>query len=189
MGAVSAWIPWRQPTPREVVEAHGPAVYAHLRRIFGPDADVDDVFQQVFEEVLKSLPRFQGRSKLRTWIYRITVNVAYQEMRLQYRRPAAVPLDEAHEPEDPHDLEADLDARAAKALLYDCLEELSPKLRMVVVLRDIEGKTLPEIAEQLGRPLPTVVSQSKTARTQLGRLVRRRVRPPAPRLASPGGVS
>lgn len=186
---MTEWLPWRRPTAREVVERHGPDVYAHLKRIFGPDADVDDLFQQVFEEVLKALPRFQGRSKLRTWLHRITLNVAYQEMRLQYRRPPPVSLDEAREPADPVDLEADVESRAAKAMLYSCLEELSPKLRMVVVLRDIEGRTLPEIAESLGRPLPTVVSQSKTARAQLGRLLRRRVQTGAARLTPLGGAS
>jgi len=183
---MTGWTPWRRPTARDVVEAHGPGVYAHLKRIFGPEADVDDLFQQVFEEVLKSLPRFRGQSKIRTWLYRITVNVAYREMRLQYRRPSPVPLDEAEEPTAPGDLEADVAARAAKAVLYECLAELSPKLRMVVVLRDIEGKTLPEVAEALGRPLPTVVSQSKTARSRLGQLVRKRLQPARPRLVHGG---
>ena len=77
---------WSPQSPEEVVKEHGPMVYRQLKRIFGGHADVDDVYQMVFIEVLRSLPSFKGRAKLATWIRRITWNVAYQEMRGQYRR-------------------------------------------------------------------------------------------------------
>ncbi|MEQ8982022.1 MAG: sigma-70 family RNA polymerase sigma factor, partial [Deltaproteobacteria bacterium] len=71
--------------PDQVVRDHAEDVAKQLRRIFGPSADIDDVFQAVFVEVIRSLDKFRGKSKLKTWIHRITLNVAYQEMRMQYR--------------------------------------------------------------------------------------------------------
>jgi RNA polymerase sigma-70 factor (ECF subfamily) len=171
---------FRRPPPAEIVAEHGPAVLAQLRRTFGPRADVDDVFQAVFVEVLRSLPRFRGHSSLRTWIHRITLNVAYQEMRLQYRARATTSLEEADEPRSDQDLEADLEQKEAGRRLYEALEDLDPKKRMAVVLHDIEGLTLKEIGRQLGRPLQTVATQVRTGRAELAeRLTERRQQQPA----------
>lgn len=164
---------FRRPPPAEIVAEHGPAVLAQLRRTFGPRADIDDVFQAVFVEVLRSLPRFRGHSSLRTWIHRITLNVAYQEMRLQYRARATSPIDEVDEPSSEQDLEADLERKEAGRRLYEALEALDPKKRMAIVLHDIEGLTLKEIGEQLGRPLQTVATQVRTGRAELAEALRR----------------
>jgi RNA polymerase sigma-70 factor (ECF subfamily) len=163
----------RRPTPEYVVREHGPMVHRHLQRIFGPRADVDDLFQNVFVEVLRSLPRFEGRSRLSTWIRRITWNVAYQEMRLRYRSPAAVVFDEervAHG--ELRDVEAGVEGRDAMRRLYAGLERLEPKQRMAVVMHDIEGLTLKEIGRALGRPLQTVASQLHAGRARLSAWMR-----------------
>lgn len=154
-------------TPDEVVEELSPVVLSQLRRIFGPRADVDDVFQAVFVEVLRSLPAFRGRSKLKTWVHRITLNVAYQEMRLSYREKATTSIDDVAEPMSEDDVEETLEQQQRLALLYEGLATLDPKKRMAVVLHDIEGMTLKEISEHLGKPLQTVASQVKTGRAEL----------------------
>jgi RNA polymerase sigma-70 factor, ECF subfamily len=156
-----------QQTPDEVVEEYSPLVLAQLRRIFGPRADVDDVFQAVFVEVLRSLPAFRGKSKLKTWIHRITLNVAYQEMRLSYREKATASIDDVAEPASEEDVEAELEQQQRLALLYEALATLDPKKRMAVVLHDIEGMTLKEISEHLGKPLQTVASQVRAGRSEL----------------------
>lgn len=158
----------RRATPEEVVQEHGRHVARLLYRLFGPGADIDDVYQAVFVEVLRSLPAFRGHAKLSTWIHRIALNVAYQEMRMQYRERAVRCSD------DPEPLIADLtdecdgyaqaDSRRA---LYAGLASLDAKKRIVVLLHDVEGYTLKEIGEQLGRPLQTVASQVRTGRAQL----------------------
>ena len=83
-----------RPTADLVVRDHAAMVFRQLKRIFGPQAAVDDIFQNVFVEVIRSLPTFAGRAKLSTWIRRITWNVAYQEMRLSYRQPKTTDFDE-----------------------------------------------------------------------------------------------
>lgn len=164
---------FHRPTPAEIVEEHGPAVMAQLRRTFGPRADIDDVFQAVFVEVLRSLPRFRGHASLRTWIHKITLNVAYQEMRQCYRARATQPLEEIDEPSSGQDLEDDFLRAEAGRRLYEALDELDPKKRMAVILHDIEGLTLREIGEQLGRPLQTVATQVRTGRAELAEAMRR----------------
>lgn len=169
-GVVSGWLAGLFPTldPRAVVREHGPQVYRDLKRIFGPRADVDDTYQNVFVEVLRSLPSFQGRARLRAWIRRITWNVAYQEMRAGYRAPTLSSFaEDAPELATSDDAELAADERHALARLYAALERLDAKLRVVVVLHDVEGRTLKEIGEALGRPLQTVASQLRTGRARL----------------------
>ena len=132
----------RKPSPEEVVKTHAPQVMRHLRRIFGPHADVDDVFQAVFVEILRSLPRFRGDAQLKTWIHRITLNVAYQAR-------------------------DDIARSESLGTLYRALSSLEPKKRLPVILHDIEGHTLKEVGELLGRPLQTVASQVRTGRKEL----------------------
>ncbi|MEM6731950.1 MAG: sigma-70 family RNA polymerase sigma factor, partial [Myxococcota bacterium] len=158
---------WRPVSAEEVTLEYGDAVYRQLKRIFGPRTDVDDLFQNVFVEVLRSLPSWSGRARLGAWIRRVTANVAYQEMRLSYRRPAELTYDDELDGSELHDPE-----RAAQiGELYRALAKLEPKLRIVVVLYDLEGQTMKEIGLALGRPLPTIQSQLKAARTRLGVLM------------------
>ncbi|MEO1481506.1 MAG: sigma-70 family RNA polymerase sigma factor [Myxococcota bacterium] len=151
----------------EVTRDYGDQVYRQLKRTFGPRADVDDLFQNVFVEVIRSLPSWSGRARLSAWIRRITANVAYQEMRLAYRRPVEVAYDDTLEPTQAPNPERAVEV----AELYRALAELDPKLRIVVALYDLEGLTMKEIGLALGRPLPTIQSQLKAARSKLGAMM------------------
>ena len=153
--------------PEQVVRDHKDDVARQLKRIFGPSADIDDVFQAVFVEVIRSLPSFRGKSKLRTWIHRITLNVAYQEMRMQYREREVRSQADIELIAVGGDLETGYDETESRRMLYRGLEKLDPKKRIAVTLHDIEGYTLKEIGEQLGRPLQTVASQVRAGRAQL----------------------
>jgi RNA polymerase sigma-70 factor, ECF subfamily len=158
----------RRPTPEQVVREHSADVLRLLRRIFGPNIDVDDVFQAVFVEVIRSLPAFKGEAKLKTWIHRITLNVAYQEMRVNYREREVRSTDdlETLAVDDPEGARS-FERAEQRKMLYEGLKELSPKKRFAVILHDIEGHTLKEISEMTGRPLQTVASQVRTGRAEL----------------------
>jgi RNA polymerase sigma-70 factor (ECF subfamily) len=157
----------RPPSAEEVVRQHSADVLRLLRRMFGPSTEVEDLFQAVFVEVLRSLPTFRGRSKLRTWIHRITLNVAYQEMRMQYRERAVRAHKDVEQFLSDQDIEKQLVDEESMQQLYRALEQLEPKKRMAVVLHDLEEHTLKEIGELLGRPLQTVASQVKAGRAEL----------------------
>lgn len=167
---IAALLPWARPTAAAVVRDHGAEVLRRLRRIFGPAADVDDVYQSVFVEVIRSLPSYAGRAHLSAWIRRITYNVAYQEMRLRYRRPELLPLDEAVEPTAPPP-EGALESREALRAFHAALGVLEPSQRLAVVLHDVEGLKLREIAVATGRPLSTVASQLAAGRARVAALL------------------
>ncbi|MEL6188323.1 MAG: RNA polymerase sigma factor [Myxococcota bacterium] len=167
---------FRRPDPERVVREHGPEVLRLLRRVLGPGQEVEDVAQAVFIEVLRALPRFRGKAKLKTFIHRITLNVAYQELRARYRHRrvwADTVLEEEKVPAG-SDLESEVCGRRQVELLYEALGDLSPKKRLAVILHDLEGRSLREIAEDLGRPLPTIASQVRAGRSELAEWFARR---------------
>jgi len=166
MALIARW--FGRPTPEAVVKEYGPAVMRRLRRLFGPRADISDVYQAVFLEVIRALPTFRGESALGTWIHRIATNVAYQEMRLSCRERARRDP-EAFDPELHPAQSSENHWAQGRSVhrLYAALEALDPKKRVVVSLHDIEGYTLKEIGETLGRPLQTVASQLKVGRAEL----------------------
>jgi RNA polymerase sigma-70 factor (ECF subfamily) len=167
--AISGLLSWfREPIPEQVVRDHAQSVYRHLRRIFGPQADIDDVFQSVFVEIIRSLPDFRGRARLSTWIRRITWNVAYQEMRQSYRRPPLVELEERPASAvNNENAEAKLAKVQALRRLYEALDAMDPRERIAVLLHDVEGYTLKEISASLGRPLQTIASRLHSGREHL----------------------
>ena len=56
-------------------------------KVLGPDADLEDVVQDVFMEVFRSIDKFKGQAKITTWLYRVCFNVALQKVRRRKRRP------------------------------------------------------------------------------------------------------
>lgn len=160
-----------------LVERYGRRVYGLAYRMAGNDADAKDLTQEAFIRVYRALRRIDPNANLESWLYRIVTNLYIDLLR---RRPKArvesldAPLVTskgdavAREVEDPGPnpedvvLNAQLDADVQRALLA-----LSPDLRMVVVLSDIEGRSYEEIAEMVRIPVGTVKSRLHRARRVL----------------------
>ena len=154
----------------ELFRRHRGDVTRLVFRVIGPSTDVEDVVQDVFVHVYRSLPRFRGDSKFSTWLYRLTVNVARMHLRKGRSRPrfADVPVPEA--PADRLPVETP-DQRAEKAervaALYRLLDDLSEKKRTVLVLHDFEGVPAKDIAEMVEAPVLTVRTRLFYARKEL----------------------
>jgi RNA polymerase sigma-70 factor (ECF subfamily) len=126
-------------------------VYALALRLTGSEHDARDVVQEAYLRAYRGLPRFRGDAPVTTWLYRITANCASRHRSQRRRRPvlpleavAAVPATALTDPVDAAtslDLRRDLDAAIAA---------LPPRLRHVVVLRDIHGLDHAAIADALG---------------------------------------
>jgi RNA polymerase sigma-70 factor (ECF subfamily) len=141
-------------------------VARNLHRVLGPGrADLDDVLQEVFIEVFKSIRRFRGDAKISTWLYRVCVNVALGRLRKR-RRLAEVPAVEATEPRDEGTPQRSLEAREGMAAVYRILDELAPKKRVVFILHEIEGREPKEIAGIVGAPVLTVRTRLHYARKE-----------------------
>lgn len=160
-----------------LVERYGRRIYALAYRMAGNDADAKDLTQEALIRVYRALRRIDPAANLESWLYRIITNLYIDLLR---RRPKVrvesldAPLhtvkgDEvSREVEDPRPdpeelvVDAQLDADIQRALLA-----LSPELRVVVVLSDVEGRSYEEIAEMVHIPVGTVKSRLHRARRVL----------------------
>jgi RNA polymerase sigma-70 factor (ECF subfamily) len=144
----------------------------------GPKFDTDDVLQQVFIELFKSLSYFKGDSSLDTWVYRICVKVCTTQLRKKYRKrqPQIVYDTEQTELEADKNSQSpysDMEQKELEAVVYSALDKLDADKRMTVVMYEIDGKSLEEIAETSKIPIGTVKSRLFHGRKALEKLLRR----------------
>jgi RNA polymerase sigma-70 factor (ECF subfamily) len=154
----------------EFYRLYRPEVVRNLHRVLGPGrGDLEDVLQDVFIEAFRSISRFRGDAKLSTWLYRVCVNVALQRLRKR-KRLAEVPQEtvgeSAPESTGANTPERSLDAHRRLSAVYQILDRLSPKKRVVFILHEIEGREPKEIAEIVGAPVLTVRTRLHYARKE-----------------------
>jgi RNA polymerase sigma-70 factor (ECF subfamily) len=140
-----------------VMRNHEDRVFSVCLRILGDREKALDATQETFLTVFRKARQFEGRSAVGTWIYRIAVNACYDQLRKTQRRPTER-LPEHIDPADPGAEEA-IDSAALRPEIERALGELSPDFRNAVILADLEGLPLPEVAEVLGVPVGTVKSR------------------------------
>lgn len=137
---------------RELFRRERARVHATLFRVLGANRDMEDLLQEAFLEVFRSLGRYRAEAKLATWIDRITVRVAFRY--LAQKRPAAAPLSavpDAPSGDAPPDSRAQ--AREGVRRLYAALARLTPAARVAFALHVIEGRPLAEVAQLVGSSL------------------------------------
>jgi len=112
---------------------------------------MDDLLQEVFLQVFRSLPSVRGDSQLSTWIHRIAIRVAYRHLA---KARKAGPVLEVQDIVDEHGgPDMDLIAREGVRRFYEVLGRLSPAARIAFVLFEVEGQSVAEVAEQVGASL------------------------------------
>ena len=144
-----------------------------VHRMLGNAPDAEDVAQEVFFQVHRSLKDFRGQSKFTTWLHRVTVNVVLMHRRSQKSRPvlseelsADITADESSVAPD-----EDVDRRMRTRVFLRLLDKLADKKRAVFVLHDLEGVSPQEIAEIVGSPVLTVRTRLFYARRELEALI------------------
>jgi len=142
-------------------------------RVVGNQEEASDVMQEVFLLLFRKIHRFRATAVFASWVYRITVNVSLDHLRRRRRTPmptmASKVLDGPQETD-----ELSLPERAASlkdlaAHVQEALGALSPRLRLVVVLRYLEGLAYGDIAEILECSLGTVKSRLNRAHAAMRR--------------------
>jgi len=145
-----------------LVEDHKNLVYHLIRRTVRDRAAHEEIFQEVFLNVLESLCRFEGGSKLSTWIASITVHTCYKFIEKAGRRERVESfgdwLERWPEPCVASDVEEKLERSDVRERLERHLAALAPKYALPVTLFYFEGLSYHEIAEILEVPLGTVKS-------------------------------
>lgn len=153
---------------RELFQLHRRDVLRLAARMVGPRADLEDLVQEVFIQVFRSLPSFRGESRFSTWLHRVTVNVVLMHLRAARSRPK-LEGESAQEPTTP-ELESPIEgaARAERLrALYRILDTLSEKKRTVFILHDLEGTSATEIASIVDAPVLTVRTRLFYARREV----------------------
>ena len=164
-----------------LVRRHQKRVYAAALHILGNHSDADDATQETFVKAFRGLPQFDGRADFFTWLYRITVNTALNTLRGGKRGSALSQksgAEAAHVGGRPESLGQNAPDPAQKAQttgeiqrVLEAISELSPSLRVTLVLATIEDLPHKQIAEILEIPEGTVAWRVNEAR----RLLRQRL--------------
>lgn len=154
---------------RELYARHKRDVARLVMRMVGPRADLEDVVQEVFVQVFRSLGAFRGDARFTTWLHRVTVNVSLMYLRAQRSRPQLSRQSSPPETPSPENESPAVAAATAERLraLYAILDTISEKKRTVFVLHDLEGVSAQEISQLVGAPVLTVRTRLFYARREI----------------------
>ncbi|MCX7926258.1 MAG: sigma-70 family RNA polymerase sigma factor [Fimbriimonadales bacterium] len=166
----------------QIMNLYADRLYNYILRMVGNPADAEDLLQEAFLRAYQGLPSFDGRASLSTWLYRIATNLCIDHQRKRARRVQTVSYfaweDEEGEPgewefpdtQTPNPMESALN-RELQQVVEQAIGSLSPKLRTVLLLYDVENLSYEEIARVLNIPMGTVKSRLNHARGQIQKQV------------------
>ena len=152
-------------------------VYAVALKMLGNTEDALDASQDAFIKAYTGISKFRGDAKFSVWMYRITYNICLDKLRKTRRRPVTPLEREEDEPElqipdsSPSPEDRLINSETAK-LVQQGLDTLSPKLRSVLILREVSGLSYTEIGIATGLREGTVKSRINRARASLAEFMR-----------------
>lgn len=150
------------------------SVVAVTRHYLGNLEEARDVAQDVFVRLYEHLDSFSGSDTFKPWLLRMARNASIDRLRRLKARPPAsdVPIENAMLAAD-DDPERGAEARSRERLLRRAVAEIGERNREVLLLKEIQGLKIGEVAEVLGLPIGTVKSRSNRARLELAAAIRR----------------
>jgi RNA polymerase sigma-70 factor (ECF subfamily) len=159
-----------------LVDTYSSPIYRLGFRMLGTPQDAEDVLQNTFLSVLTHIPKFEGRSSLSTWLYRIAANEALMLIR---KKKPEINLDDSQAGDNDEDLlptqfvdwsglpEDELLSGEGKKALDSAIETLPESMRIVFLLRDVEGLSIKETADALNLTETNVKTRLLRARMLL----------------------
>lgn len=147
-------------------------VVSVISRYINDWAECQDVAQEAFIRAYRAIGAFRGDSAFYTWVYRIAINTAKNHLVSQGRRPPtddisvddAVQLDAGIRLKDSATPERELLREEIERTVFQTVEQLPDELRTAITLREVDGLSYEEIAEQMKCPIGTVRSRIFRAR-------------------------
>ena len=158
----------------KLVKRYRKQIYHLAYTITGCHEDADDISQETFIQVFKSIGKFKGRSKFSTWLWRIAINLSINHLRKESRHDHE-PLNEAildsedclfisRRADNPSEV---VEAKELVQRIKEAMDSLPVGEKVVFILRVHQGLSYKEIAETLGCPVGTVMSRLNRARRRL----------------------
>jgi len=140
----------------KLIDAYSEKLYRLAISITGNNLDAEDVLQETFIKVIRSIGSFQGKSSIYTWIYRIAVNEAIQVLRKGRNIVSSLDDEDTEDISQPKEIrswdllpEDKIISKELKEKLDKAILQLSEKLKLVFVLRDLQDLSIQETAELL----------------------------------------
>ena len=170
----------------EIVERYQSKVFSIIHGVVRQRNDVEDIAQQVFAKVFLSLRNFDFRSSLITWIYKITVNECFDFLRKRKVRKLVYESDlsedevrrvENSEPGNDRQVGADSDL-ARRDYVFKLLSRVSEEERMLLMMKEVEGYSVEELAARTGMNENTIKVKLFRARQKLVKAAQRLDRAP-----------
>jgi len=160
-----------------LVLRYSPRVFAMARRYARRESEVEDIVQEVWLKAFEKLNSFRGEAPFEHWLMRLSVRVCYDFLR-GHQRNRETPFSELTEPEGDwldrfvgQPEAAGENAEAARQLVARVLEQLSPPARLVITLREIEGRSVKEISKLTGWSVPLVKVRAFRARAEMRKVL------------------
>lgn len=165
-GSPSAW--------ETLVNTFAKRIFNMAYQFSGSRQEAEDKTQEVFLKLYGALPRYDSGKNFTAWLLTLTKNHLIDEYRrTKWEKTQRDEFDERVLAQTAHDgPEQSLVEKETKALVWEGLNRLSADMRMVIILRDLQGKSYEEVAEILDLPLGTVKSRVNRARIQLAQVLK-----------------
>ncbi|MFN4810663.1 MAG: RNA polymerase sigma factor [Bacteroidota bacterium] len=172
---------------RSLVEQYQDLVYNTALGIVQNESDAEDVAQEVFIQVFRSIGTFKSEAKLSTWIYRITTTRALDLLRARKSKKRFGLLKRLWETEEESPVEnisdfnhpgVSLERKEEAAQLITAIAQLPENQKVAFVLHKLEGLSYLEIAEVMGNTLPAVESLMHRARLNLRKILEKKISAP-----------
>lgn len=159
-----------------LVDRHKGRVYRTLYRVVGDEQDAQDLAQEVFLKVFRSLAGYRGDAAFTTWLHRLTLNLAFDWLRARKRRPLQVPLEPGSDQDDRpvRELPSPGEGPEEAALrterhrqLQQAIQRLPTDYREVILLHHFQHMSYQQIADRIGSPIRTIETRLYRARALL----------------------
>jgi RNA polymerase sigma-70 factor (ECF subfamily) len=163
-----------------LMRLHEKQIYNYTYRMLGSEEEAEDLTQDIFIAAFRGMKGFRGEAKFSTWLYRIASNQTRNRIKYLSRRNFFVKKTRADElekntpPRGPENLADNAPSpeqwtisKDLAALVQDCLSQLPPDARQILILRDVQGFSYVELSEMLSLNPGTVKSRLHRARTDL----------------------